>query len=73
MWAARGGPTPLASVASLDQARQWLKARRLELAFGLHGTMSQLEKALYEEFLVQSTPDAVAAVLQSRVLVVRGE
>jgi hypothetical protein len=46
----------------------WLRQRRFELAFSLNGTMSVLEKALYEEFLVQARPETIASTLAARVL-----
>jgi hypothetical protein len=72
-WATRGGSTSLAGVTSLEEGRQWFKARRLERAFDLQGSMAFLERALYEKFLVYTPVDEVVAAVQGRLLLVRPE
>ena len=73
MWASRGGAVSLTTVATQDEAKAWLRQRRLELSFNLAGSMSVLEKALYEMFLAQTKPDSLSSVLAARVLHVRPE
>jgi hypothetical protein len=57
----------------MEEGRQWFKARRLERAFDLQGSMSLLERSLYEKFLVTTPMADVVTAVQGRLLVGRPE
>ncbi len=59
LWGSRGGSTPIQAVRSVDDARRWLRQRRLELGFTVDGIDSTVERTMYEEFLLRMSPEAV--------------